>query len=74
MKRFISTILIMIIIISAFPVAAADRAAIVGSTDDAKPGEQITITLELSSNPGIASWMVTLDWDTDALHLPGINS
>ena len=69
MKRFISTILIVIMLVSTLPVAAAEKTAIIGSAAVAKPGVQVTVTLHLNSNPGIASWTITLDWDTDALHL-----
>ena len=69
MKRLLPMVLIVVMLIGAIPVVAAGSATIAGTKDTAAPGEQITVTLDLSDNPGIASWTLMLDWDKDALAL-----
>ncbi|MBQ4577461.1 MAG: S-layer homology domain-containing protein [Clostridia bacterium] len=69
MKRLIPMLLIAAMVVGALPAAAAGGVTIAGREDTASPGEQITVTLDLSGNPGIASWALTLEWDADALLL-----
>lgn len=69
MKRLIPMLLIIAIVVGALPVAASGGVTIAGREDTAAPGEQIAVTLDLSGNPGVASWTLTLDWDANVLRL-----
>lgn len=73
MKRFLSVLLSVLLLAGAVPAYAAD-AVISGRAESAAPGETVTVTLDLTGNPGVASWNLTLEWDADALRLeePGL--
>ena len=69
LKRLLSMLFILTILIGMLPVTAAGNPSISGTVDTATPGEQVTVTLDFSNNPGIASWTLMLEWDKDALQL-----
>lgn len=59
-------ILIVIMFIGTLSAAVAGSPSVSGTV---VPGDQITVTLDLSNNPGIASWTLMLDWDETVLEL-----
>ncbi len=69
MKRTILAILISALLLGVFPASAASDPALVGSQAISAPGETVTITLNLQSNPGLAAWKIDLAWDTSVLSL-----
>ncbi|MBR5537769.1 MAG: S-layer homology domain-containing protein [Clostridia bacterium] len=68
MKRLTSVLLILLLLAGAVPAFAAD-AVISGQAGNASPGETVTVTLDLTGNPGVAAWSLTLEWDADVLRL-----
>ena len=69
LKRLLPMLFILTILIGMLPVTAADNPSISGTVNTATPGEQVTVILDISNNPGIASWTLMLEWDKDALQL-----
>ena len=75
MKRIISAVLtaVAFVALSVVPALAAD-VAIEVSTEEASPGESVTLTFTLSGNPGIAAYSADLIYDQSALELTGAAS
>ncbi|MBR3965574.1 MAG: Ig-like domain-containing protein [Clostridia bacterium] len=75
MKRFLSSVLIFLMVFSTIvipvEVSAADALIISADTQSAETGETVTITLSASNNPGLSFLQVTLQYDTSVLTLEG---
>ena len=78
MKRTIAVCLALIMMIGLLPVSvsAAGPAEISFTTtfeDGMTVGDTFTVTASLANNPGVASVMLTLDWNSDAVQFTGFD-
>ena len=70
MRRFISLVLSLCLVLCMVPAARASAAPrLAGSHETAKPGDEVTVTLDLTGNPGVSAWKITLGWDPAVLIL-----
>lgn len=72
MKKRIFCILFAALLAVMPVLAAPSAAAVTASSASAKPGETVTVTVSMADNPGLASWLMDVSWDGDALQLEGI--
>ena len=69
-KRFVSVVLALILAISvALPVAAAQTPALTISSAEVKAGEDVTLTVSIQGNPGIAAAMIYVYFDTESFEV-----
>ncbi len=79
MKKILAICMAALLLLSAVPVslvlAEGDAAKIVGTVDKATacPGEEIVLTVSLENNPGLAGWIVDIDFDASVLELTAQN-
>ena len=69
-KKIISLILAIILIVAVVPVAlAASKPTVAVSSCSAKPGDKITLSVTIESNPGINTFAFGFDYDSTKLKL-----
>lgn len=71
MKKFISVLLVLLMITSFFTMqsAAEDEANFVVSTASAKAGETVSVAFSLENNPGIVAMQIKVSYDPAVLRL-----
>ncbi|MCR5782503.1 MAG: sortase [Clostridia bacterium] len=71
MKRFISSILCIILILSCFSVcvSATGEGTIAASTAKAKPGDTVNIQVSISNNPGVMILGLDVGYDSSVMKL-----
>ena len=69
MKKAIAILLLLTMLVgmSAIPAAADDTPAFVVSTAEAAPGDEVTLTVSMVNNPGIAAFGLIFEYDEDVL-------
>ena len=70
MKR-IRNLLIAFLLSAALllPIYAAQPPTVTPTSGTGLPGDTVSVSLDLSGNPGLAGWMLELDWDSSVLTL-----
>ncbi len=71
MKRFISSVLCIILILSCFSVcvSATGEGTIAASTAKAKPGDTVNIQVSVSNNPGVVMLGLDVGYDSSVMKL-----
>ena len=73
MKQLLSTILVIVLALSLITVTAAaagtGSASLVPSVSEVQPGNTFTVSLNISSNPGVMFFSYTPSYDTERLEL-----
>lgn len=73
-SRWIGVALAMMLIAFACPLAAfasTEATISVGSVEGAKPGQEVSVPVEIKDNPGAMAGLFELEYDHDALELVG---
>ena len=75
MKKRVINLLAVLLMISMFPFAAfADEMPAFSVTSaEAKPGDEVEITVSCSDNPGITAWKLDINYDNNAMDLIDCN-
>ena len=70
LKMAVSLFLAIVLCLPAvLPVCAATPGLSITAPSSVKPGETFTVGVHVNDNPGIASWRITLKYDTSKLEL-----
>lgn len=74
MKKIIAICMAALLLLAALPVSlvlADGTVKIVGTVDKANAcaGDTIVLTVSMENNPGLAGWLIDVEWDTSALEL-----
>ena len=74
MKKFIATFLAILMILGAMPVMAfgADEPVIRVSSAQSNRGKDVSVTVNIENNPGIAGMTLAFDYDESVLNLTSI--
>ena len=76
MKKAISLLLAILMVMSVIPTAFAETATatftVTANTQEAKVGDIIEVTVNLANNPGINSFRAKLDFDKTVLKFTGL--
>ncbi len=72
-NRLLALFMAILVIIAGIPFAfAANEATIAVSSATAAPGEEVSLNVEISSNPGINTFSLTFNYDTSRLSLQSV--
>ncbi len=78
LKTVVSLLMCMILAVSVMPISASEAGTgtptiAVETSDEVKPGENVTVTLSLKNNPGITTMRLYCDYDGEVFTLTEVN-
>ena len=70
MKRIRNLLITLLLSIALLlPIYAVQPPTVTPTSGTGSPGDTVSVSLDLSGNPGLAGWMLELDWDSSVLTL-----